>query len=161
MGIEIERRFLVRSDDWRVAADDGVYYCQGYCPAGNGILRVRLAGNQGYITIKGRPRGYARAEYEYPIPEKDARELLELVCLGPRVEKHRYHVTCGGKLWEVDVFHGDNDGLVMAEIELRSETETFTRPSWAGTEVTADSRYCNAALAQNPFCQWRESGLIP
>jgi len=161
MGVEIERRFLVKNDAWRADADAGAEYSQGYCPAGNGMLRIRLAGTQGFITIKSKPRGCARAEYEYPIPEADARELLALVCLGPRVDKHRYHVTFDGKVWEVDVFHGDNDGLVMAEIELDSETETFLRPPWAGTEVTSDPRYCNAALAQNPYCRWRDSGLTP
>lgn len=154
MGVEIEYKFLVKDDSWRAAAGEGVYYSQGYCPAGNGILRVRLAGKQGYLTIKGKPDGASRAEYEYPIPEADALELLDLVCLGPRVSKHRYELDYHGKLWVVDVFDRDNAGLVMAEIELDSVDEPFDLPPWAGENVTGDSRYCNAALAQNPWRNW-------
>ena len=156
MGIEIERRFLVKDDSWRHHAADGIPFSQGYCPAGHGMLRVRLAGDKAYITIKSKTSGCSRSEYEYEIPAQDAHELLQLVCLGPKICKHRHELTHNGKLWVIDVFHDDNDGLIMAEIELNSENESFAFPPWLGKEVTSDPRYCNAALAANPYCKWKD-----
>lgn len=154
MGIEIERKFLVQGDGWRQGPERQRRLSQGYLsrdPART--VRVRVAGEQAFLTIKGQTRGASRAEFEYPIPLSDAQALLGL-CDGPLVDKTRHLVEVAGHLWEVDEFHGDNAGLVLAEIELDSEGETFERPAWLGAEVTGDGRYVNANLAAHPFKSW-------
>lgn len=152
MGVEIERKFLVTSDDWRLGAR-GVDYRQGYlCREKGRTVRVRIAGDQGYLTVKGANRGASRPEFEYPVPLDDARELLGLC--GPLVEKVRYRVPFGGLVWEVDEFRGDNEGLVVAEVELPTEDTVVLLPPWAGAEVTADGRYANSQLSVNPYCRW-------
>ena len=156
MGMEIERKFLVRDDSWRPGAV-GEEFCQGYCPNERSTIRVRRAGNRGYLTIKGKTVGCSRHEYEYAIPPEDAEELLELICSRPYIRKTRYKVEYHGKRWEIDVFAGDNAGLIMAEIELTGEDEPFDLPSWAGEEVTGDPRYYNSQLAVNPFTRWPKS----
>ena len=155
MAAEIERKFLVRSDAWRASAGEGTPYQQGYLSTeGDRSVRVRLAGGRGALTIKSGPTGATRKEFEYAIPAADARELLDLAG-SRRVEKTRYRIAHGGHTWEVDEFHSANAGLVLAEIELRSEDEPFAHPEWVGDEVTADPRYFNVSLAVSPFTSWR------
>lgn len=154
MGIEIERKFLVGSDGWRQAATSQTRFSQGYLsrdPART--VRVRIAGDAAFLTIKGATQGATRAEFEYGIPLADAQQLLAL-CDGPVVEKVRHLCPHQGMTWEVDEFLGDNAGLVVAEIELAAEGQVFARPAWLGAEVTGDGRYVNANLAVNPFSQW-------
>ncbi len=152
MAIEIERKFLVKGDAWR--NDSGVQYRQGYLNRDKArTVRVRIAGEAGFLTIKGQSTGATRAEFEYPVPLNDAQALLAL-CDGPLVEKTRYIVWHAGHRWEVDEFAGDNAGLVVAELELASEDEAFERPAWLGAEVTHDPRYFNSNLATLPFCSW-------
>lgn len=152
MATEIERKFLVTGNAWR--QDDAISYCQGYLNRDKGrTVRVRVAGDHGYLTIKGETSGTSRAEYEYEIPLADAEELLKM-CDGPLVQKIRHLVVHNGFIWEVDEFLGDNAGLVVAEIELESEDQPFDRPEWVGDEVTDDSRYYNSNLAVTPFCRW-------
>lgn len=157
MGKEIERKFLVEIGKWESAEKPaGTLYRQGYILAEKcKTIRVRCAGKTGYITIKGQADGISRDEYEYEIPLIDVNEMLEKFC-GSVVEKKRYKFMHADKLWEVDVFEGDNQGLVIAEIELNSEDEKFEIPEWAGKEVTGDSRYYNAYLSLHPFKEWAE-----
>ena len=153
MGIEIERKFLVRNDDWR-ALGVPIHYEQGYLVAdGERTIRVRIAGKKGFLTIKGKSQGISRKEYEYQVPVDEALEILEL-CSFPVIRKYRTRVLYKGKIWEVDEFEGENKGLIMAEIELKSEDETFSVPPWIGQEVTGDIRYYNSRLALNPFQNW-------
>lgn len=155
MGVEIERKFLLRSDAWRLSADHGTRFCQGYlCETGPGSVRVRIEGEQANINIKSATLDMKRLEYEYPLPMEDAQHMLEHVCLRPLIEKTRYHVTFKGKVWEIDVFDGDNKGLVVAELELDHVDENFELPPWAGEEVTADKRYYNVCLVRLPFKDW-------
>lgn len=154
MGIEIERKFLVTSEAWRQQASEVTHFSQGYLsrdPART--VRVRIAGPQAFLTIKGKTAGASRAEFEYPLPVEDARQLLALSD-GPIVEKRRHLCVVDGMTWEVDEFLGANAGLVVAEIELVAESQAFTRPSWLGEEVTGDGRYVNANLAVHPFKHW-------
>lgn len=153
MGKEIERKFLVTSDAWREGSV-GVEFRQGYLSRDPGhTVRVRLAGEQGFLTIKGRRRGLTKAEFEYPIPAADAIELLRL-CGQPLIEKTRYRVPHGGLVWEVDEFAGANAGLIVAEVELQAENQLFELPPWVGTEVSFDKRYYNSQLGVRPFCTW-------
>ena len=153
MGIEIERKFLVRNDDWRELGTP-VHYVQGYLVAdGERTVRVRVAGEDGYLTIKGRSLGLSRLEFEYRIPATEALEMLKL-CTIPLIEKYRSKILFDGKIWEVDEFEGENKGLVMAEIELKSVDEPFSIPAWIGEEVTGDLRYYNSRLANHPFQKW-------
>ena len=156
MGKEIERKFLVISDAWRNLAE-GILYRQGYLSsAKERTVRVRLAGDKGFLTIKGLTVGAARAEYEYEIPAADAKVMLETLAEKPLIEKIRYKIPYAGLTWEIDEFMGDNAGLIVAEVELASEAQTFNKPDWAGTEVTNDARYFNSNLARQPFKQWRK-----
>jgi CYTH domain-containing protein len=145
MPVEIERKFLVTGDGWRNGRQ-GARYCQGYIVSGAVTVRVRRAGATAVITIKGRPRGIARPEYEYPIPVEDAEELLECMCRKPLVEKMRYEVPYRGHIWHVDEFGGKNAGLVLAEIELSHPDEEFARPEWIGRDVTHEKKYRNSSL---------------
>lgn len=154
MGIEIERKFLVTGDGWRQPASAQTRFSQGYLsrdPART--VRVRLAGERAWLTIKGATRGATRAEFEYEIPPADAAQLLAM-CDGPVVDKIRHLCVFDGMSWEVDEFLGANAGLVVAEIELQSEDQVFARPSWLGAEVTCDARYVNANLAVRPYSSW-------
>jgi len=151
---EIERKFLVLGSDWHTA--NGTRICQGYLNRHKDrTVRVRIAGEQAYLTVKGATKGNTRAEFEYQIPLQDAEQLLAL-CDGPTIEKVRHKIPHGAHLWEVDEFMGQNAGLVVAEIELASEDEVFYKPHWVGREVSDDSRYFNSQLATNPFCNWRD-----
>jgi len=152
MGIEIERKFLVIGEAWRQG--EGQYLCQGYLNRDKQrTVRVRVVGEQAWLTIKGPSIGVTRAEFEYPLPVADARELLAL-CDGPCVEKRRYLVSHDGMVWEVDEFLGDNAGLVVAELELDSAEQRFDKPDRVGDEVTEEARYFNSNLAAHPFNQW-------
>lgn len=153
MPIEIERKFLVTSDAWRQGAV-GIDYCQGYLSRNpDATVRVRTEGNEARITIKGRSSGISRLEFEYPIPYQEALELQQL-CITPLVKKTRYKIFHEGMTWEVDEFHGENEGLVVAEVELSHPEKNIPLPPWAGQEVSQDPRYCNSNLAIHPFKTW-------
>lgn len=155
MATEIERKFLVRRDVWRADSARGTAYRQGYLsddPART--VRVRLAGAKATLTIKGVTRGIERAEFEYEIPPEDAVVLLETLCIRPLIEKTRYRLDHGGRTWEVDVFAGDNAGLIVAEIELPSADAQLELPPWVGAEVSDDARYFNSNLAKHPYTTW-------
>src|SRR4051794_10421488 len=157
MGVETEKKFLVKKDLWNKVKKGGTLYRQGYMlREENKTIRIRLIeGDQGYITIKGKAKGFSRPEYEYPIPGKDAEELLQNFC-DAVVSKRRYKINIEGKLWEVDEFLGDNEGLIVAELELDNETEQFNLPEWIATEVSGDQRYYNSELSVNPFKNWKQ-----
>ena len=151
---EIERKFLVVSDEYKNSPRK--YYKQGYLSVEpDKTVRVRVAGDKGYLTVKGRNNGISRAEYEYEIPAADANDMLDNLVKTGVIEKWRYVCVVDGKKWEVDEFLGDNAGLVVAEIELQSEDEPFAKPAWAGDEVSGDARYYNSSLSQNPYKNWR------
>lgn len=152
MAVEIERKFLVVGDAWRDAPP--VFYSQGYLNRDKArTVRVRIAGEEAFLTIKGISEGARRAEFEYPIPLWDARELLAL-CEQPLIEKYRRKILHEGFVWEVDEFVGENAGLVVAEIELPAEDTEFALPDWVGQEVTEDARYFNSSLSKSPFSAW-------
>jgi len=154
MGVEIERKFLVTSDRWRDLAP-GALYRQGYIPTQPGrTVRVRVAGDQAFITIKGASEGIARSEFEYPIPIEDANELLDSLCASPLIEKYRHKIDINGLIWEVDEFLGENQGLVIAEVELESADQAIDHPDWIGEDVSHDARYYNSNLVNHPFSRW-------
>ncbi|SNS58229.1 adenylate cyclase [Noviherbaspirillum humi] len=154
MGVEIERKFLVANDGWRPAGT-GAMLRQGYLSSQpERVVRVRIEDGQGTLTIKGLNRGATRSEWEYPIPPADAAAMLDALCERPLIEKTRYRIRHEGMVWEVDEFHGENAGLIVAEIELEREDQPFARPPWLGEEVTHDPRYYNASLLQHPFRRW-------
>lgn len=154
MAKEIERKFLI--DLEKIGSlNDGTIIKQGYISTkDNTVVRVRLAGSKAYLTLKGENKGVTRLEFEYEIPVGDALEMIDALCNGPVVEKARYLVVHSGHTWEVDIFDGDNKGLVVAEIELESEDEAFDLPHWVTTEVSGDVRYYNSSLLDNPFKNW-------
>ena len=154
MGVEIERKFLVSGDAWRDMGKP-VLLRQGYLSSDpDRTVRVRIEDGGGTLTIKGRSVGATRSEWEYPIPLADANELLDRQCQQPLIEKYRRRIEFDGNIWEVDEFLGANAGLVVAEIELASETQAFARPDWIGEEVTHDRRYFNSSLIAQPFSGW-------
>jgi adenylate cyclase len=154
MGIEIERKFLVRDARWK-ALGQGTLLRQGYLSSHpDRIVRVRIEGTSAMMTIKGRSVGTRRGEWEYPIPLADAQVFLDTLCEKPIIEKYRYRIEHDGMIWEVDEFLGENAGLVVAEIELTSEDQIFSRPEWVGEEVSDDARYFNANLLRHPFSAW-------
>ncbi len=153
---EIERKFLVLNDSWRSAADHGVRFKQGYlCEPKSASVRVRIEGDVARLNIKSATLGISRHEYEYAIPVRDAEDMLKTLCEGPVIEKTRYHVENANHVWEIDVFEGDNEELVVAELELKSEDEVFERPAWLGREVSHDKRYYNVMLVNNPYKNWK------
>lgn len=159
MGVEIERKFLVVDDGWRAAVQTETHIVQGYLHSGEkATVRVRIAGERAFLTIKGRTKGISRSEFEYEIPVTDAELMVEDLVSGPVIDKVRHVVDEGGRHWEVDVFAGDNEGLVMAEIEIDAEDDEVAVPSWAGLEVSDDARYFNANLARDPFRNWGLDG---
>ena len=154
MGTEIERKFLLRDDSWRRGAT-GTRYRQGYLnSAKERTVRVRTIDDTGFLTVKGITVGASRAEYEYEIPADDARQMLDTLCERPLIEKTRFKVEHEGLIWEIDEFFGDNEGLVVAEVELRSADQAFRTPPWAGQEVTGDPRYFNSNLVKHPYRTW-------
>ena len=162
--VEIERKFLVQGTPWSDPAwGPGRLYRQGYLstdPEG-ATVRVRLEGERAVLTIKGPTRGIERAEFEYEIPPIEANQLLETLCAQPLIEKRRWEVNHQGARWEVDLFGGENEGLVIAEIELPSVDQPFEAPPWLGREVSADPRYFNAALQKKPWLYWGPSEPPP
>ena len=155
MAVEIERKFLVCNQDWRNHADGSIYR-QGYVPTTNNTtVRVRIVGERGYLTIKGKTTGHSRPEFEYPIPLTDALEILATLCVPPLIEKTRYRLPIGDVVWEIDEFAGENQGLIIAEVELTQENQDLELPSWVGEEVSHDLRYFNVNLAKFPFSQWK------
>ncbi|MGB3294705.1 MAG: CYTH domain-containing protein [Phormidesmis sp.] len=156
MAQEIERKFLVVGDSWRSLAV-GQSYCQGYIATArvDRSVRIRIAGNQGYLTIKGPAQGLSRAEFEYAIPITEAREMLETLCDRPLIEKTRYRLPVDDVVWEIDEFAGENAGLIVAEVELSSEDQQIVLPDWVGQEVSGEARYYNASLVKNPYCHWQ------
>jgi CYTH domain-containing protein len=154
VGIEIERKFLVSNDEWRESSHPDPY-SQGYLISDQTrTVRVRRAGDKAYLTIKGKSEGMSRVEFEYEIPLEDAFDLFKL-CQNDLVEKKRSKILWAGKEWEVDEFEGKNKGLILAELELESEDESFDLPPWIGKEVTGDPRYYNSYLSAHPFSEWR------
>ncbi|AKS40414.1 CYTH domain-containing protein [Wenzhouxiangella marina] len=153
MGTEIEHKFLVRDASWKAGAR-GTRLIQAYLSTDpDRTVRVRVAGDEAWLTIKGRADGPARSEFEYPIPLADAQGLLAL-CHHPWIDKTRYLVPFGDHVWEVDEFHGENEGLIVAEVELSELGESFERPPWLGADVTDDPRYSNSGLVRKPFSRW-------
>lgn len=157
MGKEIERKFLLNLEEWnKVDKPLGKHLRQGYISNNpEKTIRIRIAEKQAWLTIKGITIGASRLEYEYEIPLNEAAELLDNFCESA-LEKIRYEIKYEGKIWEVDVFSGDNQGLIVAEIELLSEDEDFERPIWVDVEVTTDKRYYNANLTTHPFKDWKD-----
>lgn len=161
MNQEIERKFLVIGDRWRDLAT-GIHYRQGYLQrTKEKTVRVRIAGEKAFLTIKGQTIGIARLEFEYPIPVADAVEMLEQLGDRPQIEKMRYRIPMENFVWEVDEFFGENQGLIIAEIELQSEDQAFPKPDWIGAEVTHESRYYNANLVSYPYSQWTNQEQHP
>jgi len=155
--VEIERKFLVLGEDWRALASRSARMRQGYLNREQHCsIRVRSDGERGWLNIKGVTVGAQRREFEYEIPLEEAEELLSDFAGAPLVEKTRYYVEAGEHIWEVDVFEGDNAGLIVAEIELRDVDEPFARPAWLGPEVTHDVRYYNTQLARHPYRNWAQ-----
>lgn len=148
MPVEIERKFRVTGEGWRLSADAGRRFRQGYVAHGDqGSVRVRLAGDRAWLTLKSVRLGLMRHEFEYEIPLADAEEMLTQLCAGPVIEKTRYRVPHAGKIWEVDIFDGPAAGLVLAEVEMRHAGEWIDLPGWVGEEVTDDPRFRNSAIA--------------
>ncbi len=154
MGIEIERKFLLKNDVWRDLAE-GVYYRQGYLnSARERTVRVRIINEKGFLTIKGIADGATRLEFEYEIPKDECNIMLEDLAEKPVIEKNRYKVDYKGLVWEIDEFFGENRGLIVAELELESEDQKFEIPEWIGEEVTGDPRYFNSNLINHPYTKW-------
>ncbi len=154
MGSEIERKFLV-SESKLPELTDGNTIRQGYIKTkGNAVVRIRATPNTSYITIKGPTTGISSSEFEYEIPPDDANEILDSLCATPFIHKTRYKIKHASHTWEVDVFHGENDGLIVAEVELNNEDEKVELPDWVTSEVSSDHRYSNSNLCNNPFSTW-------
>jgi adenylate cyclase len=152
---EIERKFLVDTTRWSPQGP-GVHLVQGYLSShAERVVRVRIAGDAAKLTIKGKTHGISRVELEYDIPMADAQTMLDTLCERPLIDKHRYTEDVAGRTWEIDIFHGDNDGLVLAEVELASESDVVELPAWATREVSHDARYFNANLLKAPFSSWK------
>ena len=155
MATEIERKFLVKGP-YKNLSSNQLYIMQGYISSQpDRSVRIRTKGDKGYITIKGKANssGISRYEWEKEIPVEEAEDLFQL-CEPGIIEKIRYEIKVGNHTFEVDEFFGDNQGLIVAEIELRNELEDFIRPEWLGEEVTGDSRYYNSSLLKKPFKKW-------
>ena len=154
MAVEIERKFRTNGVDF-LANQEGERMIQGYLSHDpRATVRLRVQGDRAWLTIKGKTHGASRSEFEYPIPSADAHAMLKEMCPEGVIDKTRYRIRVGEHVWEVDEFHGDNRGLVVAEVELDSEDQPFERPPWLGEEVTGDPRYYNSALSRTPYVQW-------
>ena len=155
MAKEIERKFLLADDAWRNHVERSERMVQGYLNGEGPVsLRARIAGPRAWLNIKSRTLGISRDEFEYEIPLADAERMLGHLTTGPVIDKTRHFVRHGGLLWEIDEFHGENDGLIVAEVELEHVDQPFDRPAWLGEEVSHDARYYNVSLVKNPFSQW-------
>lgn len=154
MAREIERKFLVRNEHYRQLAKP-ISYRQGYLStAANRIVRVRVCGEKGFLTLKGTTNGITRTEYEYEIPVMEAEHILSELCDKPFIEKDRYIIKCDDMEWNIDEFHGPNEGLVVAEVHLQSENQQISLPEWVGEEVSHEPKYFNSNLVQNPYSKW-------
>lgn len=155
MAVEIERKFLLKNDTWWPQVKHSTRIRQGYLgPISRASVRIRIEGDKANINIKSAELAMRRMEYEYAVPLKDAQEMLDKLCEKPQIDKFRHQVKFGKHVWEIDEFLGDNAGLVVAEIELDDETESFEVPEWLGAEVTHDKRYYNVNLVRHPFKDW-------
>ncbi len=155
MPVEIERKFLLASDEWRNMVVRSNRIRQGYLgKIDKASVRIRIQGDKANINIKSATLEMRRLEYEYEIPMDEAIEMLDQLCAQPQIDKTRYYIDQAGHTWEIDEFYGDNQGLVVAEIELSDEEESFEKPVWIGEEVTEDPRYYNVNLIKHPFSQW-------
>lgn len=151
---EIERKFLIANEGWKAGVQRSSYFAQGYLSYDpERTVRVRETDTQGFLTVKGLTVGLSRDEFEYEIPKAEATALLKM-CEHPPIQKRRHFVEHEGHLWEIDIFEGANEGLQVAEIELRSEEEMFVRPEWLGEEVSGDRRYSNSSLSLMPYKNW-------
>ncbi|MDF2987428.1 MAG: hypothetical protein K0R50_2938 [Eubacterium sp.] len=154
MPVEIERKFLVKNNDYKIQAKP-ILFKQGYLSLESGrTVRVRTYDERGFITIKGKANSFTREEFEYEIPAGEANMMLDNLCIRPLIEKIRHFVVFEGNEWVIDEFLGVNKGLVVAEIELKSEEQLFEKPDWLGEEVTFDRRYGNSQLVDKPYCEW-------
>ena len=158
VALEIERRFLIRNEEWRRGADIGREISEGYlaCSSSSSV-RIRCSADQASITVKGTATGIIRQEFEYPVPVADAEQMIDRLCAGGVVRKCRYRLHFDVDLWEIDVYQGSNQGLVLAEIELRSASQEFVRPEWLGDEVSTDPRYFSVRLATTPWLRWKST----
>ncbi|MGH8607180.1 MAG: CYTH domain-containing protein [Gammaproteobacteria bacterium] len=155
MGQEIERKFLVQNDRWRRLAAAGVRYVQGYLANNQRCsVRVRVAGEEAWLNIKSADLGISRTEFDYAVPAAEAKEILASLCERPLIEKTRYRVLHAARKWEIDVFEGENQGLVIAELELNAVNEGFEKPDWVGEDVSHDRRYYNVHLVKHPYKDW-------
>ena len=155
MATEIERKFLLKNSSWKELADEGTQYTQGYLVGSkHASVRVRIQGKRAFLNIKSATIDITRQEFEYEIPLDEATEMLETLCEKPLIDKVRYLIKNENHVWEIDVFSGDNDGLIVAEIELKDKDENFTKPDWLGDEVSDDERYYNVCLVKHPFKDW-------
>ncbi|RRS30311.1 MAG: adenylate cyclase [Epsilonproteobacteria bacterium (ex Lamellibrachia satsuma)] len=154
MAKEIERKFLV--DIFKLPTlPKGKVIKQGYIPtAGTATVRARISDDQAFLTLKGKATGLTRSEFEYPVPLEDAQNILNELCSHPFIEKTRYLIPYGDHIWELDIFEGENEGLIVAEIELENEDEIFEKPAWVTQEVSDDTRYRNSNLITHPFKKW-------
>jgi adenylate cyclase len=159
MAVEIERKFLVRSDAWREQVHASRRLRQGYLSRGaTASVRVRISGAKAELGIKSTSDGIHRLEYEYAVPLADATEMLERIALRPLIDKTRHLIKHAGQLWEVDEFHGENAPLILAEIELEDADQAIELPDWVGREVSCDPRYYNSNLSENPYSLWSGNG---
>ena len=155
MAKEIERKFLLADAGWRNEIERSERMVQGYLnDVGPVSVRARIAGQRAWLNIKSRTLGISRDEFEYEIPLADAERMLDHLTTGPVIDKTRHFVRHGGLLWEIDEFHGENDGLIVAEVELEHVDQPFERPAWLGEEVSHEARYYNVSLVKMPYSQW-------
>ena len=155
MAIEIEHKFLLANNRWRTGIIRSTPYKQGYLSSNSNVsIRIRISHTEAWINLKKAAIGNQRDEYEYPIPLPDAEEIINNLCQQPLIDKTRHLVPYQQHTWEIDEFHGDNDGLIVAEIELTSSDEGFAKPDWLGTEVTLEHKYYNNQLAKRPYSSW-------
>ena len=162
MAREIERKFLLANEDWKALAFQKTHFAQGYLndisePAAKSSVRVRIEGEKANMNIKSLEIGLSRDEYEYEIPLEEGQNILAKLAVGPVIEKYRYLVKVGQHTWEIDEFLGANAGLVIAEVEMATETDEIEMPVWAGFEVTNQSRYYNVSLSKQPYESWTDS----
>lgn len=154
MAMEIEKKYLVLNNQYKSSAASALFR-QGYLSVDlERSVRVRIYNGKGFLTVKGKTKSCSREEYEYEIPIEDAQRMLENLCIRPIIEKVRYFLTFEGRKWVIDEFSGVNEGLVIAEIELESEQQTFKKPEWVGLEITSDYRYFNSNLVEKPYQSW-------
>ncbi len=157
MSIEIERKYLIKNNEWRKHIKEDQHITQGYIKSVDATVRIRCYKDDktAEITVKGKRNGISRLEFEYPIPYADAKEMQKKLCQKRLVEKTRHLIEYHGMLWELDEFHGDNEGLFVAEIELTDEHQNFDLPSWVGKDVSFQTKYRNSRLCVKPYKDWK------